>query len=113
MSDLERLIDGEAKFAELHRNDPIPDDAPATRPNRTKSVMFSLRLNPDEVAAVHTPRSRARGVRVRTGSWMDSATYRRRAQRTDRYSGGRRTTRSLRAHPPQIGRILTRRPAAD
>jgi len=52
MSDLERLIDGEAEFAELHRNDPIPDDAPATRPNRAKSVMFSLRLNPAEVAAV-------------------------------------------------------------
>ncbi len=42
MSDLERLVDGEAEFAELHRNDPTRDDAQATRPNRAKSVMVSL-----------------------------------------------------------------------
>jgi len=53
MTDLERLIEDEAAYAERHRDDPIPADAHATRPNRPKSVMFSLRLNPDELAAVH------------------------------------------------------------
>jgi len=52
MSDLQRLISAEAEHAELHRDDPIPPDARATRPNRTKSVMFSLRLNPEELTAV-------------------------------------------------------------
>jgi len=52
MNDLERLLSEEAEYAEQHREDPIPADARATRPNRTKSVMFSLRLNPDELAAV-------------------------------------------------------------
>ena len=61
MSDLERLIDDEAEYAELHRGDPIPADAHATRPNRVKSVMFSLRLNPDELAAVQEL-ARERGV---------------------------------------------------
>ncbi len=51
-SDLQRLITEEADYAEQHRDDPIPADARATRPNRAKSVMFSLRLNPDEMAAV-------------------------------------------------------------
>ncbi len=52
MSDIQRLISQEAEYAELHHDDPIPDDARATRPNRAKSVMFSLRLNPDELAAL-------------------------------------------------------------
>lgn len=53
MTDLERLIEDEAEYAELHRDDPVPADAHATRPNRAKSAMFSLRLNPDELAGVH------------------------------------------------------------
>lgn len=51
-SDLQRLISVEAEYAELHRDDPIPADARATRPNRAKSVMFSLRLGPEELAGV-------------------------------------------------------------
>jgi hypothetical protein len=51
-SDLQRLIADEAEYAELHRDDPVPAGAHATRPNQAKSVMFSLRLNPDELAAV-------------------------------------------------------------
>lgn len=51
-SELQRLIAEEAEYAELHRDEPIPADARATRPNRARSVMFSLRLNPDELAAV-------------------------------------------------------------
>jgi transposase-like protein len=53
MTDLERLIGNEAEHAELHRDDPIPAGAHATRRNRPKSAMLSLRLNPDELAAVH------------------------------------------------------------
>jgi hypothetical protein len=52
--ELRRLIDAEAENAELTKDDPIPVEAleRATRPNQARSVMFSLRLNPDEVAAV-------------------------------------------------------------
>ncbi len=49
---VERLIAAEAEHAEAHRGDPIPADARGTRPNRGKSVMLSLRLNPEELAAV-------------------------------------------------------------
>jgi hypothetical protein len=52
MSDLQRLISEEAEYAERHREEPIPAAARATRRNRAKSVMFSLRLNPEELAAV-------------------------------------------------------------
>lgn len=53
-TELERLIADEAEHAEAHRDDPIPVEAlaRATRPNLARSVMFSLRLNPDELAAV-------------------------------------------------------------
>lgn len=53
-AELRRLIDEEAEHAEATKDEPIPDSAlaRATRPNRGKSVMFSLRLNPDELAAV-------------------------------------------------------------
>jgi hypothetical protein len=53
-AELRRLLDEEAEHAEATKDDPIPASAlaRATRPNRGKSVMFSLRLNPDELAAV-------------------------------------------------------------
>jgi hypothetical protein len=53
-AELRRLLDDEAEHAEATKDDPIPDSAlaRATRPNRGKSVMFSLRLNPDELGAV-------------------------------------------------------------
>lgn len=51
-SELRQLIDDEAEHAEAHRRDPIPSDARGTRPNRAKSVTLTLRLNPDELAAV-------------------------------------------------------------
>lgn len=60
-SELQRLIDDEAEHAEAHRDDPIPAEARGTRPNRAKSVMLSLRLNPDELAAVQAL-ARERGV---------------------------------------------------
>lgn len=52
MGDLERLIAAEAEHAERHRDDPFPESARGTWPKRAKSVMLSLRLNPDEMAAV-------------------------------------------------------------
>ncbi len=50
---LHDLIDTEAEHAEAHRDDPIPTPTRGTRPHRPKSGMLSLRLNPDELAAVH------------------------------------------------------------
>jgi len=49
---LHDLIDDEAEHAEAHRGDPIPAALRGTRPNRLKSGMLSLRLNPDELKAV-------------------------------------------------------------
>lgn len=51
-AELQALITTEADRSEATRADPVPPEAlaRATRPNRTKSVMFSLRLNPDEAA---------------------------------------------------------------
>lgn len=53
-AELRRLLDEEAEHAEATKDDPIPADALAhvTRPNLAKSVTFSLRLNPDELASV-------------------------------------------------------------
>lgn len=53
-AELRRLLDEEAEHAEATKDNPIPTSAVAraTRPNRGRSVMFSLRLNPDELAAV-------------------------------------------------------------
>ena len=54
VEDLQALIAAEAEHAEATMNDPIPAAAlaRATRPNRANSVAFTLRLNPDELAAV-------------------------------------------------------------
>jgi len=49
---LHDLIDDEAEHAEADRGDPIPAASGGTRPNRSKSGMLSLRLNPDELKAV-------------------------------------------------------------
>lgn len=53
-SGLRRLIDAEGEHAGATRDDPVPAGAlaRASRPNRGKSVMFSLRLDPDELAAL-------------------------------------------------------------
>mgnify|MGYP004702316357 CR=1 FL=1 len=66
-SELQALITAEAEGAEATRGQPIPTDAlqRATRPNRAKSVMFSLRLNPDELAELQAV-AEARGVPAST-----------------------------------------------
>ncbi len=52
--ELRRMLEAEAEHAEATKEEPIPAEAlaRATRPGRAKSVMFSLRLNPGELAAV-------------------------------------------------------------
>jgi transposase-like protein len=50
---LDELITAEATHTEAHRGDPPPTGTPGRRPNQAKSVMLSLRLNPDELTAVH------------------------------------------------------------
>ena len=42
----------EAAASEENRDAPIPADAKASRPNRARSTVYSIRLNTDEVAAV-------------------------------------------------------------
>ena len=51
---LEQLIAAEATHVEDHRDDEPPAQTRGQRPNQTKSVMLSLRLNPEELTAVQT-----------------------------------------------------------
>jgi hypothetical protein len=53
-AELRRLLDEEAEHAEATKDDPIPagELSRATRHNLGRSVMFSLRLNRYELAAV-------------------------------------------------------------
>jgi transposase-like protein len=50
---LDELLTAEATHTEAHRGDPPPARTQGRRPNQSKSVMLSLRLNPDELTAVH------------------------------------------------------------
>lgn len=52
MTEAKQLVEQTAAEAEASMNDPMPPGTVYTRPNRAKSVTFSLRLNPDELAAV-------------------------------------------------------------
>jgi hypothetical protein len=53
MSDIEKLIEQETEASEQNRDAPIPDGATVTRPNRARSMVYSIRLNPAEVVALH------------------------------------------------------------
>jgi hypothetical protein len=53
MSDIEKLIDQETEASEQNRDAPVPGGATVTRPNRARSMVYSIRLNPDEVVALH------------------------------------------------------------
>lgn len=48
-----------ADEAEAGKDAPLPDEAVGTRPNYNRSVVFSLRLRADEVAAVEAAAERA------------------------------------------------------
>lgn len=52
MTDIEQLIAEETAASEAHRDAPIPQGAAVTRPNHARSTVYSIRLNPEEVAAV-------------------------------------------------------------
>ena len=54
MSDIEKIIEEETDASETNRDAPIPEGAKVTRPNRGRSTVYSIRLNPDEVAALQS-----------------------------------------------------------
>lgn len=64
-SELARLLDAEAEHAEATRNDPLPAGVVWTRPGLARSVTFSLRLNPEELAALQDY-AQAQGVPAST-----------------------------------------------
>ncbi len=51
--DVKELVEQIAAEAEATMDEPMPEGTVWTRPNRAKSATFSLRLNPDELAALH------------------------------------------------------------
>jgi hypothetical protein len=55
-SELERQIRDEA---EVSMNDPLPIGVVGERPNHSRSTVYSVRLTPDEVAAVQAAAERA------------------------------------------------------
>lgn len=54
MSDIEKIIEEETDASEANRDAPIPEGAKVTRPNRGRSTVYSIRLNPAEVAALQS-----------------------------------------------------------
>jgi predicted transcriptional regulator len=54
MSDIDKIIEAETEASENNRDAPIPEGAQITRPNRGRSTVYSIRLNPDEVAALQS-----------------------------------------------------------
>ncbi len=52
MSEIKKIIEAETEASEDNRDAPIPEGAKITRPNRSRSTVYSIRLNPDEVAAL-------------------------------------------------------------
>ena len=52
MSEIEKLIEEETQASEENSDAPIPGGATVTRPNRPRSTVYSVRLSPDEVAAI-------------------------------------------------------------
>jgi hypothetical protein len=63
--DAKQLIEQIAAESEATMNDPAPPGTVYTRPNRARSAMFSLRLNPEELAAVQAL-AEAQGVPAST-----------------------------------------------
>lgn len=52
MMDIKKMIEAETEASEDNRDAPISDGTKITRPNRGRSTVYSIRLNPDEVAAL-------------------------------------------------------------
>src|ERR1700730_256392 len=51
---VERLVAEEAAASDANPEAPVPDGATLSRPNRARSTVYSIRLNPEEVAEVQT-----------------------------------------------------------
>jgi predicted transcriptional regulator len=54
MSEIEKIIEAETEASETNPDAPIPDGAKVTRPNRGRSTVYSIRLNPNEVGALQS-----------------------------------------------------------
>lgn len=52
MTDLEKLLRDEAEHAETHHDSPTGPETSVSRPGHARSTVYSVRLNPDEVAAL-------------------------------------------------------------
>lgn len=52
MTDLEKLLRDEAEHAEAHQDAPAGPETSVSRPGHARSTVYSVRLNPDEVAAL-------------------------------------------------------------
>ena len=50
-TDIERLVAEEVADSEANPDAPLTADSAISRPNRTRSTVYSVRLNPEEVAA--------------------------------------------------------------
>ena len=74
-----RLLEAESEHAEAVKDEPIPAEAlvPATRPGRARSAMFSVRLNPDELAAVQSLAESPGRSGLDAGAGLDRAAARR------------------------------------
>jgi hypothetical protein len=51
-TDIERLLAEEAADSEANPDAPVATGSTISRPNRARSTVYSVRLNPEEVAAV-------------------------------------------------------------
>jgi predicted DNA-binding protein len=51
-SNIKKLIAEEASASDENRDAPIPSGTSLSRPNRARSAVYSIRLNPEEVASV-------------------------------------------------------------
>ena len=51
-SEIQRLVAEEAAASEANPDAPIPATSTVSRPNRARSTVYSIRLNPEEVAEV-------------------------------------------------------------
>jgi predicted transcriptional regulator len=93
-TDIERLLAEEAADSEANPDAPVAAGSTVTRPNRARSTVYSIRLNPEEVAAVQAlaeaaglpPSTLVRSwiierMRVENGEISDAETELRAAQR--------------------------------
>ena len=58
-TEIERLVAEEAAASEANPDTPVPATSRLSRPNRARSIVYSIRLNPDEVAEVQALASTA------------------------------------------------------